>query len=261
MPASCSCSLGLPLRSWHQWFCAIPVSSPLCRSPCVIPWVWLSTWPCVLLTQSCPTLCYPLDCSLPGSSIHGISQARIPEWAAISFSRDWTSISRVSCITGGFFTCRTMGDYPGTLVSKDWCVLPRSQLLLPSALHRPPSRCRLSGPHWFDITGSSSSRPPLHWLLWTFYLSYFLVLCFVAQSCLALCDPWTVASQAPLSMGILQARILEWVAMPSPRVSSQPRDRTQVSCIAGRFFKLSYQGRPHFLNLSLFLFCCPASPF
>ena len=36
--------------------------------------------------------------------------------------------------------------------------------------------------------------------------------------------------------GILQARILEWVAMPSSRSSSQPRDQTQVSCIAGRFF-------------------------
>ena len=37
--------------------------------------------------------------------------------------------------------------------------------------------------------------------------------------------PWTVACQAPLSMGLLQARVLEWVAMPSSR-SSQPRDRT-----------------------------------
>ena len=36
--------------------------------------------------------------------------------------------------------------------------------------------------------------------------------------------PWTVARQAPLSMGILQARILEWVAVPSSRGSSQPRD-------------------------------------
>ena len=35
----------------------------------------------------CPTLCNPMDCSLPGSSIHGILQARILEWAAISFSR------------------------------------------------------------------------------------------------------------------------------------------------------------------------------
>ena len=48
--------------------------------------------------------------------------------------------------------------------------------------------------------------------------------------------PWTVAHQAPLFRGILQARILEWVAMTSSRESSQPRDQTQVSCIAGRFF-------------------------
>ena len=48
--------------------------------------------------------------------------------------------------------------------------------------------------------------------------------------------PWTVAHQAPLSMGMFQARILEWVAMPSSRGSSQPRDRTQVSPIGRRFF-------------------------
>ena len=48
--------------------------------------------------------------------------------------------------------------------------------------------------------------------------------------------PWTVANQAPLSMGILQARILEWVALPSSGGSSQPKDRTQVSRIVGRFF-------------------------
>ena len=41
--------------------------------------------------------------------------------------------------------------------------------------------------------------------------------------------PWTVAHQAPLSMGILWARILEWVAMPSSRGSSKPRDWSQVS--------------------------------
>ena len=37
--------------------------------------------------QSCPTLCDPLDCSPPGFSVHGISQARLLEWVAISFSR------------------------------------------------------------------------------------------------------------------------------------------------------------------------------
>ena len=39
------------------------------------------------VAQSCPTLCDPMDCNLPGSSIHGILQARILEWGAISFSR------------------------------------------------------------------------------------------------------------------------------------------------------------------------------
>ena len=39
------------------------------------------------VTQSCPTLCDTMDCSLPGSSIHGIFQARVLEWGAISFSR------------------------------------------------------------------------------------------------------------------------------------------------------------------------------
>ena len=41
----------------------------------------------VLVSQSCPTLCNPMDCSPPGSSVHGIFQARILEWGAIAFSR------------------------------------------------------------------------------------------------------------------------------------------------------------------------------
>ena len=54
------------------------------------------------VAQSCLTLCEPVDCSLPGSSIHGILQARILEWVAISFSRgsspprDWTQISHIA---------------------------------------------------------------------------------------------------------------------------------------------------------------------
>ena len=50
--------------------------------------------------------------------------------------------------------------------------------------------------------------------------------------------PWTVAHQAPPSMEILQARILEWVAMPSSRASSQCRDGTQDSHIADGFFTI-----------------------
>ena len=51
-------------------------------------------------------------------------------------------------------------------------------------------------------------------------------------------DP--IAHQAPLSMGILQARIPEWIAMPSSRGSSWPRDWTQVSCVAGRWWYINW---------------------
>ena len=44
----------------------------------------------VLVTQSCPTLCDPMDCSPPGSSVHGILQAGILEWIAILFSRGFS---------------------------------------------------------------------------------------------------------------------------------------------------------------------------
>ena len=60
-------------------------------------------------------------------------------------------------------------------------------------------------------------------------------LCFVAQS---FATTWIVVCQAPLSMGILQARILERIAMPSSRGSSQPRDQAQVSRIADIFFTI-----------------------
>ena len=60
-------------------------------------------------TQSCPTVCDPVDCSPPGSSVHGILQARMLEWVAVPFCRgssrprDWT---RACCIAGRFFTIR-----------------------------------------------------------------------------------------------------------------------------------------------------------
>ena len=60
--------------------------------------------------------------------------------------------------------------------------------------------------------------------------------CLFTKLCLTLWDPWTLAHQALLSMEILQARTLEWIAMPLFRWSSQPRDWTQVSHIAGGFF-------------------------
>ena len=67
-------------RGWRFTRCTSP-----CR--CGIPLRSHSVLELCLVAQSCPSLCNPMDCSLPGSAIHRISQARIMEWIAISFSR------------------------------------------------------------------------------------------------------------------------------------------------------------------------------
>ena len=69
----------------------------------------------------------------------------------------------------------------------------------------------------------------------------------VVQSCPTLCDPMNYTVH-----GIFQARLLEWVAFPFSRGSSQPRDQTQVSHIAGRSFT-SWAARKAYLWLSIFL--------
>ena len=57
-----------------------------------------------------------------------------------------------------------------------------------------------------------------------------------SQLCLTFCDPMNCRQPGSSVHGILQARILEWVAMPSSRGFSQSRDQTCISCITGRFF-------------------------
>ena len=64
----------------------------------------------VLVTQSCLTHCAPVDCSPPGSSVHGILQARILEWVAVPISRGSCRArdpTRVSCIAGRLSLRRT----------------------------------------------------------------------------------------------------------------------------------------------------------
>ena len=179
---------------------------------------------------SCRTLWYPMDCSLPGSSIHGIFQARVLEWGAISFSIPHT------------LYCN------GNIAYKN-----RFKSIFIVHTHVPHCTLSLSCARLFVI-------------------------------------PWTVAHQAPLSMGILQARILEWVSVTSSR-GSPPTQRlnpglphcrqilyhlshqgspwilewraypfsrgslTRFFCIAGRFFyQLSYQGNPKSILACLFIY-------
>ena len=166
----------------------------------------------MLVTQSCPTLCDSVDCGSPGSSAHGILQARILEWVANPFSResswrrDWTW---VSCIGGRFFTIWVIREV------HNW----KSKDLKWVSLEDP----------WFWV-----ARLPL---------TFQECLCTKSlQMHLTLCDPVDCSPPGSSVHGILQARILEQVAISSWRASSWPRDQTLVSydpIPVGRFFTTS----------------------
>ena len=114
----------------------------------------------------------PMDCSLPGSSVHEISQARMLEWIAISFSR---------------------GIFP-------------NQGLNPRLLHcKEILYCCATGEAWVVLRVQAQSYPTL----W---------------------EPMNYRPPGSSVHRILQARILEWIAMSSSRGSFSPRDWTQVSC-------------------------------
>ena len=94
------------------------------------------------VTQLCPTLCSPMDCNPAGSSVHGILQARMLEWVAISFSRGSSPLrdqTWVSHIAGRFFTVSATRDVilvivrgraePPIMGDKQICSLPRSREL------------------------------------------------------------------------------------------------------------------------------------
>ena len=156
------------------------------------------------VAQSCPTLCNPVDCSPPSFSIHGILQARILEWVAISFSRgsslprDWT---QVSCIADRLFTIWATRE-----ASSGIEIFKKSVSLMRNFLKRFSSNIKINPKEEDDIGVAERNERIIQ----------------DSMDCTIL--------------GILQARILEWVAFPFSRWSSQPRDWTQVSCIAGRFF-------------------------
>ena len=78
------------------------------------------------VAQSCLTLCYPVEYSPPGFSVHGIFQARILEWVAISFSRgssqprDWTQVSRIAGRCFNRWATREAQNLPAMQETEAW---------------------------------------------------------------------------------------------------------------------------------------------
>ena len=98
----------------------------------------------VLVTQSCLTLCNSMGCSLPGSSVHGISQAWILDRVAISFSRESSQPrdqTRISCIAGKFLTAEPQGKTAVARVFVCWLAYASPALILQSV-------CDAAYEHW-----------------------------------------------------------------------------------------------------------------
>ena len=132
----------------------------------------------------------PMDCSLPGSSVHGIFQARVLEWDAI--------------VQGMIFL---------------------------QPLSKKFSKCFKNTVHWKREYLRSDPSDFTVFILFTKANHLSVKLKWKSPSHVRLWDPMDDTVH-----GIRQARILEWVDFPFSRGSFQPKDRTQVSHTAGRFF-------------------------
>ena len=140
-----------------------PLEVGMATHPSILPWSWQSTVHRVTKSQtqlkqlsthtrilnnirisskslqSCPTLCDPMDCSLPGFSIHGILQARTLEWVAISFSRASSrprDRTRVSLIGGRRFNLWATREAPDKIPTTFGYLLKVASSLLTNQLPR-----------------------------------------------------------------------------------------------------------------------------
>ena len=146
----------------------------------------------------CPTLCEPMDCSLPGFSVHGIFPSGLPEWVAISFSK--------------------------ILVRELFELNQRTKDIMQGWLN-------------FSIFPLKAQTRVLLSLGNRFLLILNMKVKVKSLSCVRLfVTPWTGACQAPMSMEFSRHEYWSGWPFPSPGEYSWPPGQIPVSCIAGRFF-------------------------
>ena len=129
--------------------------------------------------QSCPTPCDPMDCSLPGSSVHGILRARILEWVAMPSSRGSSrpkDRTCISCTPGRFFTTEPTWNTPPS----------------PQPIYMSPSKFPIS-----------------------IRMRCAVLCCRFSRLC---ATPWTVAHQAPLSTGFSRQEYWSGLIYPSASI-------------------------------------------
>ena len=155
--------------------------------------------------QFCPTLCDSVNCSPPSSSVHGIFQARILEWVAISSSRgsswprDWT---HVSCIG------RRILYHWAT-----WKALYAEYIMRNARLSESQAGIEISGRNINNLRYVDAAAAKL------------------LQLCPTLCDPRDGSPPGSPVPGILQARTLEWVAISFPNARKWKMKVKSLSCV------------------------------
>ena len=198
------------------------------------------------VAESCPTLSDPMDWGGPGSSFHGIFQARVLEWGAIAFSAAALQADSLPTIwlMSNFSACSSFCHY--------------TMLLLESYLSFSPNDT------FFNI---ESSAVLLYFffifLAQNFYFQtspsvvldvspvsmthtglYILWLLFSSKLCPTLCNPMNCSPPGSSVHEIFQARILKWSAIFSSRGSSWPRDWTHFSCLVDSLPLRHYKNLP-----------------
>ena len=158
----------------------------------------LAVFVCAKLLQSCPTLYNHVDCTLLGSSVPAILQARILEWVAVPFSRgsSWSK-DRTSGYCMPYYGSLLLLLLLSRFSCVRLCATPET-----AALQAPPSLGFSRQEHWSGLPFPSPMHESEKWK-WS---------CSVVSN--SLVTPWTAAYQAPLSMGF--ARQERWNGLPLP---------------------------------------------
>ena len=167
----------------------------------------------VLVIQLCPTLCNPIDCSPPGSSVHGIFQARILEWVVMPFSRvsSWPrGQTQVSCIVRRFFTIWATREAQITHAATAAKSLQSCPTLCDPIDGSPPGS---------PVSGILQARM-LEWVAISFSNAWKWKLKVKSLSRVRLlATPWTATHQAPMSMGFSRQENWRGVPLPSPQIT------------------------------------------
>ena len=175
---------------------------------------------CAKSLQLCPALCDPMDCTPPGSSVHGIPQARIPEWVAMPSSRGSarrrdlpnTGIEppslRPAALASKFFTTSA------TWETKTDAAAAAAKSLQPCRTLCDPID---GSPPGTPVPGILQART-LEWVAISFSKAWKWKLKVKSLSCVRLLAiPWTAAHQALPSMGFSRQEYWSGVPLPSPK--------------------------------------------